>query len=53
VLEDGKLLGQISRRDLLQAIHDLVRKTESPHKVLLYLSSVHDPAKEGNIPIQA
>ena len=50
---EGRLMGQVSRRDLLQAIHEMVRKTEGPHQVLLYLSSVHDPAKEGNLPIEA
>jgi CBS-domain-containing membrane protein len=42
VLRDGKLVGQVSRRDLLQAVNDLI--AVSPHRksTLLYLSALVD-----------
>ena len=41
VVKDGKLLGQVSRRDLLQSIHDLMEVSSGRHEnSLLYLSSL-------------
>lgn len=40
VLRDGKLLGQISRRDILKAIHDLSEQAKNQDSALLYLSSL-------------
>jgi CBS domain-containing protein len=40
VLRNGKLIGQISRRDLLRAIHNLIAFAPQPEKTLLYLSSL-------------
>lgn len=43
VLRDGKLVGQISRRDVLQAAHRLSEQTApNPERALLYLSSLVD-----------
>ena len=40
VVEDGKLSGQISRRDLLYAINDLIAHSPKRENTLLYLSSL-------------
>jgi len=42
VLRDGKLVGQISRRDVLQAAHDLSAVAPNRETALLYLSSLVD-----------
>lgn len=43
VLRDGKLVGQLSRRDILQAIYDLMAVTPNRKATLLYLSTLVDP----------
>ena len=43
VLRDGKLMGQISRRDLLQAAHNMLALSKDPERSLLYLSSLMAP----------
>lgn len=43
VLRDGKLVGQVSRRDLLQAVHNMLALSKDPEKSLLYLSSLMAP----------
>ena len=42
VLDEGQLVGQVSRRDVLRASLDLLRKspTRQPEKSLLYLSAL-------------
>jgi CBS domain-containing protein len=40
VLRDGKLVGQISRRDVLRATSELMSKAPQPERALLYLSAV-------------
>jgi CBS domain-containing protein len=40
VLHEGKLVGQVSRRDVLQATHDSMELLPPPEKTLLYLSSL-------------
>lgn len=49
VLRDGRLVGQVSRRDLLQTIHDSldVSKTQGAAG-LLYLSTVRKPEEVGS-----
>lgn len=42
VLEDGKLVGQISRRDVMRAASKLVQKSQNRDKTLLYLSALRD-----------
>jgi CBS domain-containing protein len=42
VLREGKLIGQISRRDLLRAAHDALAVPPEHEKSLLYLSSLVD-----------
>ena len=42
VLRDGELVGQISRRDLLNAANDLFPSSKDRGKSLLYLSSLID-----------
>lgn len=42
VLRDGKLLGQISRRDVLNAAHKLSAIGRDREQALLYLSSLFD-----------
>ncbi|MFK7766017.1 MAG: CBS domain-containing protein [Mariniblastus sp.] len=42
VLDSGKLIGQISRRDLLQAANDLFATPATKNKSLLYLSQLRD-----------
>jgi len=43
VLRGGNLMGQISRRDLLQAVHNMLALSKDPEKSLLYLSSLMSP----------
>ncbi|QDU82832.1 Inosine-5'-monophosphate dehydrogenase [Polystyrenella longa] len=40
VLRDGVLVGQISRRDVLKAIHSVIKPTTGHESALLYLSSL-------------
>jgi CBS domain-containing protein len=47
VLHEGKLVGQVSRRDVLQAMHDSMKLLTPPEKSLLYLSSL---VERNNIP---
>lgn len=47
VLRDGKLIGQLSRRDVLKAIYDEVAIAPSRTAALLYLSSIVGP---GDVP---
>jgi CBS domain-containing protein len=42
VLRDGKLVGQVSRRDVLRAAHKLSDVAENRDSALLYLSSLLD-----------
>ncbi len=42
VLNEGKLAGQISRRDLLKATNDMIAISPRREKTLLYLSSLVD-----------
>lgn len=39
---EHRLLGQISRRDLLQALHDMMDTRQQGGQKTLYLSAVHD-----------
>ena len=46
VLEEDRLVGQVSRRDVLRAAHTLMQDApEAPHQVLLYLSSLREMAE--------
>ncbi len=45
VLRDGALVGQISRRDVLQAAHELMRIAPDNNSPLLYLSSLLEPSE--------
>ncbi len=47
--EDGKLVGQISRRDVLKAARALLKMSDPSSSTILYLSSLHAtvPAKIG------
>ena len=40
VLREGKLIGQISRRDLLQAVYEMIDVPPEREPSLLYLSSL-------------
>lgn len=42
VLDDGKLVGQVSRRDVLVATNSMIQIAPEPEKALLYLSSIND-----------
>ncbi|TWU12897.1 Inosine-5'-monophosphate dehydrogenase [Symmachiella macrocystis] len=42
VLHEGKLIGQISRRDVLLATNNLIQIAPEPVKAMLYLSSISD-----------
>ena len=42
VLRDGKLIGQVSRRDLIGATIKLVRRSPDRSKTLLYLSALRE-----------
>ena len=42
VLEDGKLVGQVSRRDVIRAASKIMQLTKDNKKVLLYLSALRD-----------
>ena len=39
VLREGQLVGQISRRDVLSALHKLLTSSKGPERALLYLSA--------------
>ncbi len=45
VLRDGKLVGQISRRDVLRATHNMMAHAPDREAALLYLSSLMDRAQ--------
>jgi len=45
VLEDGRLVGQVSRRDLLKAAHRLLEMGGSEGASVLYLSGLDDPSE--------
>ena len=42
VLEKGKLVGQVSRRDVIRAAANLTKHTKDNRKRLLYLSALHE-----------
>ncbi|MEM9409836.1 MAG: CBS domain-containing protein [Planctomycetota bacterium] len=42
VTENGELLGQVSRRDVIQAASKMLSKPASNHNPLLYLSALHE-----------
>ena len=42
VLRDGKLVGQISRRDVIRAALDLIAVAPDKEKPILYLSKLRD-----------
>jgi predicted transcriptional regulator len=42
VLRDGKLIGQISRRDILKSVNEFTRNKKGQDSALLYLSSLVD-----------
>jgi CBS domain-containing protein len=46
VLRDGTLVGQVSRRDVLQAVLDQISHSPSPEKALLYLSALEGGAEQ-------
>lgn len=45
VLRDGSVVGQISRRDVLQAAHEMIRIAPDHRSALLYLSSLMEPSE--------
>lgn len=45
VVEDGRLLGQVSRRDLLRAANRLLDMGQSEGSSVLYLSGLDDPTE--------
>jgi predicted transcriptional regulator len=42
VLEAGRLVGQVSRRDVIRAASQIMKQTKDNKKVLLYLSALRD-----------
>ncbi len=42
VVKDGRLVGQVSRRDVIRAASKLVAASPSRENPLLYLSALHD-----------
>ncbi len=42
VIEEGKLVGQVSRRDVIKAAAKIMKLTKDNKKVLLYLSALHE-----------
>jgi CBS domain-containing protein len=42
VLREGKLVGQVSRRDVLVATHDLMKVVPERKNALLYLSALYE-----------
>ena len=46
VVDEDRLIGQVSRRDVLKAAHTLMQDVpDAPHQVLLYLSSLREMAE--------
>ena len=46
VVEEDRLIGQVSRRDVLRAAHTLMQDVpDAPHQILLYLSSLREMAE--------
>lgn len=45
VLEDGRLLGQISRRDVMRKVSDLTKGKKCGHSELLYLSALTESSE--------
>ena len=43
----GQLVGQVSRRDVLRATHQLLTESPTPQRALLYLSALSEP---GDVP---
>ena len=52
VIEEGKVIGQVSRRDLLRAAHRLLDMGQSEGASVLYLSGLSDPT-ESSILVRA
>ncbi|REJ73231.1 MAG: CBS domain-containing protein [Acidobacteria bacterium] len=46
VLRDGVLVGQISRRDVLQAVLQQISRAPAPEKALLYLSALDETGEQ-------
>lgn len=46
VLRDGKLVGQISRRDILKSVNESTRNKKGSDSAVLYLSSLVDHVNE-------
>lgn len=42
VIEDGKLIGQVSRRDVIRAASKIMRLSKDHKKILLYLSALRE-----------
>jgi len=49
VLRDGKVVGQISRRDILRTAHDLLKMDPEDETTVLYLSALRE---RGEAPVQ-
>ncbi|NNL84728.1 MAG: CBS domain-containing protein [Myxococcales bacterium] len=43
VLHEDRLVGQISRRDVLSALHKQLTSSKRPEQALLYLSALGEP----------
>ncbi|MCA9055839.1 MAG: CBS domain-containing protein, partial [Planctomycetaceae bacterium] len=52
VVDNGRVLGQVSRRDLLRAAHRLLDMGQSEGSSVLYLSGLSDPT-ESSILVRA
>lgn len=46
VIEDGRLIGQISRRDVMRKVVQMVRGKQCGHAELLYISALLNEGKE-------
>ncbi len=42
VIENGKLVGQVSRRDVIKAASTVMKTSKDHHKILLYLSALRE-----------